>query len=108
MKRIERNNSIVKVLSSKNIKLTGSAYLAEISNRHKYKTICLEEIRFEFNGEEYEIDHCWLQQMDYPGYFRSKAIEGELYYFEFTFYPYRDDTSRDDMHGMDIKYIEPY
>ena len=108
MKKIERNSSIVKLLANKNIKLTGSAYIGETSHRHQYKTICLEEIRFEFNDEEYEIDHCWLQQMDYPGYFRKQAIEGELYYFEFTFYPYRDAIDRDGMHGMDVSFIEPY
>lgn len=110
-KEIERNSMIVKVLSDNNIELTGSAYIEEISNKNTSKgvrqNLLLTDIQFSVNNEEYEIDHCWLQQCDYPPKFKYNVIEGELYYFSFTFYPYRDAINRN-MHGMDISSIELY
>lgn len=111
MRTIERNSIIVKILSDNSVELQGSAYVEEISNKNTTKGIkqnlLLKDIQFSVNNEEYEIDHCWLQQCDYPPKFKYNAIEGELYYFSFTFYPYRDAIDRG-MHGMDISSIEPY
>ena len=111
MRTIERNSIIVKILSDNSVELQGSAYVEEISNKNTTKGIkqnlLLKDIQFSVNNEEYEIYHCWLQQCDYPPKFKHNAIEGELYYFSFTFYPYRDAIDRG-MHGMDISSIEPY
>lgn len=111
MRTIERNSIIVKILSDNSVELQGSAYVEEISNKNTTKGIkqnlLLKDIQFSVNNEEYEIDHCWLQQCDYPPKLKYNAIEGELYYFSFIFYPYRDAIDRG-MHGMDISSIEPY
>lgn len=111
MRTIERNSIIVKILSDNSVELQGSAYVEEISNKNTSKGIkqnlLLKDIQFSVNNEEYEIDHCWLQQCDYPPKFKRSVVEGELYYFSFTFYPYRDAIDRN-MHGMDVSSIEPY
>lgn len=109
-KEITRDNIIVKVLNDNKIELQGSAYVEEVQKhtRAAGKTnILLTDIEFSFNNTDYYVEHCWLQQQDYPPKFKYNAIEGELYYFSFTFYPYRDAIDRD-MHGMDISSIEPY
>lgn len=109
-KEIKRNDMIVKILNDNKIELQGSAYVEEVQRhtRAAGKTnILLTDIEFSFNGTDHYIEHCWLQQCDYPPKFKYNVIEGELYYFTFTFYPYRDAVDRD-MHGMDISYIEPY
>ncbi len=110
MKKIERNSVIVKILSN-SIELQGSAYVKEIRRKKTSKGIkqnlLLKDIQFSVNNEEYEIDHCWLQQCDYPYGFKRTVVKGELYYFTFTFYPYRDAIDRD-MYGMDISNIEVY
>lgn len=111
MKAIERNSVMVKILSDNSIELQGSAYVKEITRKKTSKGIkqnlLLKDIQFSVNNEEYKIDHCWLQQCDYPYGFKRTVAKGELYYFTFTFYPYRDAIDRD-MYGMDISNIEVY
>lgn len=109
---VSRSHSMVAYMSKTCVKLTGSAYITDVADNskrtrgNKVKTnYLLTDIEFDYKDVNYEIEHCWLQQVDYPSGFKPQL--GELYYFEFTFYPYRDGKGRD-MHGMEIHHIELY
>lgn len=108
---VTRDSMLVKSMCDRGIKLTGSAYVSDISDKDTRKgtkiNLMLSDIEFEHSGKQYEIEHCWLQQVDYPTHMKRKAEIGELYYIEFTFYPYRDAIDRG-MHGMDVSFMEVY
>ena len=110
---IERDSKLVNSLALKGQKLTGSAYVQEVIDKHvgnkKYTNVCLKDIQFEYCGKTFRIDHCWLQQRDYPKSEKEllKYNEGLLHYFKFTFYQYRDEIDKNKC-GMTVRYIELY
>ena len=92
--RLERTDEMLKKLANYGVTLTGTATVQHIRDKHTakgntFRTICLIDIRFVFNNKEYVLDHTWLQQQDYPAYFRRVAKENKEYRFDFVFYPYR-------------------
>ena len=79
--KISKDDPMLGIIKSLNMHLEGSAYVSKIRSTAKYgKTylnILLKEIQFSFNNKIYELDHIWLQQVDYPVCFRSMAkIDG--------------------------------
>ena len=121
--KIGKDDPILGVIKSLDMHLEGSAYVGKIrpTSRYgkKYLNILLQEIQFEFNNKVYELDHIWLQQVDYPTYFRSTAKVNELYAFGFTTYEYRHGERyqgqghkrggpESDKYGLSIDWIEPY
>lgn len=106
MKEISRTSKIVKAIHSNHITVRGIATVSKISDKEgtrnrKYTNVCIQDIVFTFNSKKYYINHCWLQQTDYPKQWRHVVQKGKTYSIEFTFYPYHDDTDRN-MYGMDI------
>ena len=121
--KIGKDDPMLGVIKSLNMHLEGSAYVSKIRPTAKYgKTylnILLEEIQFTFNNKTYELDHIWLQQVDYPVYFKNMAKIDELYSFSFTTYEYRHGEryqgqghkrggKESDKYGLTIDWIEPY
>lgn len=121
--KIEKDDPILGVIRSLDMHLEGSAYVGMIRPTSRYgKTylnILLQEIQFEFNNKVYELDHIWLQQVDYPVRFRSMAKVDELYSFSFTTYEYRHGEKyqgsghkrggpESDKYGLSIDWIESY
>lgn len=106
---IERNSTLVNYLASQRIKLTGDCQVSAITPKKTRKgnaiNIAIQDIYFTFQGKEYKIDHIWLQEVDYPGYF--KPVLWEEYYIEFSFYAYRDKVDVN-MCGIEISHIELY
>ena len=112
MKKIDRTHAILKYLADNNIQVTGSFLLDHYRDKHTkygniFRTAIVKLIQFEFNGEEYELDYCWLQEQDYPTPFKFEMERQELYYAEFKWYRYRDDVTKDKC-GMSIDYVEVY
>lgn len=106
MKEIKRNSNITKTISSNNITVKGVATVSKVAHKkgrqnRKYINVCVQDIIFTFNNKKYYINHCWLQQNDYPKQWRYQIVEGESYSIEFTFYPYHDAIDRN-MYGMNI------
>lgn len=121
--KIEKDDAILGVIRSLDMHLIGSAYVSKIRPTSKYGkvylNILLEEIQFEFNSKVYELDHIWLQQVDYPTYFKNMAKIDELYSFSFVTYEYRHGEryqgqghkrggKESDKYGLTIDWIEPY
>ena len=121
--KISKDDPMLGIIKSLNMHLEGSAYVSKIRSTAKYgKTylnILLKEIQFSFNNKIYELDHIWLQQVDYPVCFRSMAKIDELYAFSFTTYEYRHGEkyqgqehkrggAESDKYGLSIDWIEPY
>ena len=121
--KISKDDPILGVIRSLDMHLIGSAYVSKIRPTSKYGkvylNILLEEIQFEFNNKVYELDHIWLQQVDYPVRFRSMAKVDELYSFSFTTYEYRHGEryqgqghkrggKESEKYGLTIDWIEPY
>ena len=121
--KIGKDDPMLGIIRSLDIHLEGSAYVSKIRPTAKYgKTylnILLEEIQFIFNNKIYELDHIWLQQVDYPTYFKGMAKIDELYSFGFTTYEYRHGEkyqgaghkrggAESDKYGLSIDWIEPY
>lgn len=105
--RITRSDSLVKELSDKHVKLSCEARIIESSHKRGHDNVLLKNIIFTYEGTEYYIEHCWLQEYDYPAGFYQQCIEGRKYYLEFTFYPYHDAIDRG-MYGMKVSYAERY
>ena len=121
--KIGKDDPMLGVIRSLDMHLEGSAYVTKIRPTSKYGkvylNILLEEIQFEFNSKIYELDHIWLQQVDYPVYFKNMAKIDELYSFSFTTYEYRHGEryqgaghkkggAESDKYGLSIDWIEPY
>lgn len=121
--KIGKEDPMLGIIRSLDIHLEGSAYVAKITptSRYgkKYLNILLKEIQFTFNNKVYELDHIWLQQVDYPVYFRNMAKPDKLYAFSFTTYEYRHGEkyqgqghkrggAESDKYGLSIDWIEPY
>ena len=68
--KIGKDDPMLGIIKSLDMHLEGSAYVTKIRPTSKYGkvylNILLEEIQFEFNSKIYELDHIWLQQVDYP------------------------------------------
>lgn len=112
MKTIKRNDALVKTLCEEGVTLTGTCIAEDISdvfyNGKLYRSnIIIRKIIFNYNGEDYCIKHCWLQEQDYPIGFDMRVRFNQKYWIEFTFYPYRDAVDRG-MHGMTVSNIELY
>ena len=103
---IKRDSILVKAMAERDVVLQETCQVSTILRRADYANIALQKITFTINGKEYHIDHIWLQQRDYPSYFRSMAKEGEWYDIDFVFYQYRDKKQKNAdgimMHGMDV------
>lgn len=121
--KIEKDDILLSLICNRNMHLQGSAYVDIIQPTTRYgktyKNVCLSEIQFTFNNKTYEIDHIWLQQVDYPNSFNKIMEEGELYAFTFTTYEYRHGEkyqghghkrggAESDKYGLTITEIEPY
>ena len=121
--KISKDDPMLGIIKSLDIHLEGSAYVSKIRPTYKYgKTylnILLKEIQFTFNNKVYELDHIWLQQIDYPVCFKSIAKPDELYTFSFTTYEYRHGEKyqgqghkrggkESDKYGLTIDWIEVY
>ena len=104
MKVSKRNEEFVSILSKCGTKVTGWAILKEKSIKCGYQNVLLTDISFEFMTNEVYIDHCWLQQCDYPRFMfkaMSMAMDNSRVKIDFIFYPYRDATDRG-MYGMKV------
>ena len=110
MKHIQmskRSEGFVKILAECGTKITGTATLKKKSHKHGYQNALLTDISFEFMGNEIQIDHCWLQQCDYPrAMFKaiSMAMNNSWVKIDFVFYPYHDAIDRG-MYGMKVTKI---
>ena len=101
---IKRDHEIVKNLCEAGTIIKATATLEEVSIKRGYQNILMTNIRFEFMNNEILIDHCWLQQCDYPKIMKKileMAQESSRLTIEFKFYPYRDAVDRG-MHGMTV------
>lgn len=112
MKKIKRNSDIVKALCEKEVVLTGTCIADDISDvfngkKLNYSNILIKKIMFNYNGEEYLIEHCWLQEQDYPVGLDMRVRFNQKYYIEFKFYAYHDAVDRG-MHGMTVSFAELY
>lgn len=100
--RIERNSSIIKEISKRNIVVKATVEIDQKgSRRNNYKNILVQYVKFEYKGKGYMIDHCWLQESDYCNDFYDNIKEGDKVDVKFRFYAYTDASDRD-MHGMII------
>lgn len=110
MKHIQmskRSEGFVKILSECGTKMTAEAILKEKSFKCGYQNVLLTDISFEFMTNEVYIDHCWLQQFDYPrAMFKAigMAMDNSRVKIDFIFYPYHDATDRG-MYGMKVTKI---
>ena len=112
MIKIDRSHSIIKYLAKNNIQVSGSFLLDHYRDKHTdrgniFRTAIVKYIQFEFNGKEYEVDYCWLQEQDYPTPFKYDMERNELYYAEFRWYEYRHDITKDKC-GMSLDFVELY
>lgn len=112
MKTIKRNDELVKTLCEQGTVLTGTCVTEDISdifyNGKLYRSnILIRKIIFTYNNEEFCIEHCWLQERDYPIGLDIKVRFDQKYYIEFKFYAYRDAIDRG-MHGMTVSFAELY
>lgn len=121
--KIGKDDPILGIINSLGMHLQGSAYVGIISPTCKYgknyTNILLQEIQFTFNNKTYEIDHIWLQEVDYPVHFKNIAEVDGLYSFVFTTYEYRHGEKyqgrghkkggqESNKYGLTITDIEPY
>ena len=112
MKNIKRNNEIVRKLYEQGTVLTGTCIVDDISDVYNgvklnYSNILIKKIIFNYNNEDYCIDHCWLQEKDYPVGLDMRVRFNQKYYIEFKFYAYHDAVDRG-MHGMTVSFAELY
>ena len=105
--RITRDSDIVAEICKSGAVLNCTARVKEVSYKYGHDNILLQHIVFTYDNTEYYIEHCWLQEQDYPTGFYESVKEGWKYYFQFEFYKYRDAVDRG-MHGMTIHYAEIY
>ena len=99
---IERDCNIVKQMNKDNVVITANVKVAEKSSQKRnHKNILLEDITFKYNNINYKINHCWLQEKDYPAGMYESLRENTEIDVEFVFYPYTDASNRG-MHGMTI------
>lgn len=121
--KINKDDIILSIICSNDIHLEGSAYIERIEPTKRYgkvyKNVCLSEIQFDFNNKTYELDHIWLQEVDYPNSFNKIMKVDELYAFIFTTYQYRHGEKyqgaghkrggkESDKFGLTINSIEVY
>lgn len=101
---LKRDHYIIKSLCEQGTVIKGTATLKEVSMKKGYQNALLTDIRFEYLNNEILIDHCWLQQCDYPKIMKKilgMTQENSRLTIEFKFYPYRDAVDRG-MHGMTL------
>ena len=100
---IERDSNIVIALNKSNTIISATVKVAEKSSQKRgHKNILLEDIVFKYNNINYKINHCWLQEKDYPAGMYESLRENTEIDVQFTFYPYTDASNRG-MHGMTIE-----
>lgn len=107
MSMCSRNELFIRLLSESNTKITGTAILKKKSYKRGYQNVLLVDIEFEYMNNTIVIDHCWLQQGDYPRGMKKAielAFDESRIKFDFMFYPYHDAVDRG-MYGMKIHRI---
>ena len=105
--KITRDSDIVQEMCQQKIKFSCVARVVESSHKQGHDNVLLQHIIFTYEGIEYYVEHCWLQEYDYPSGFYQTVEEGWKYYMECSFYPYHDAIDRG-MHGMKVYYFERY
>lgn len=101
---VKRDSKIIKNLYEENITLKGTAILERVSVKRGYQNILLTNIQFKYKNNTIVIDHCWLQECDYPKIMKKilgMAMDKSRLTIEFKFYEYRDAINRG-MHGMTL------
>ena len=101
---VKRDHKIISSLCKANTKIKAKAIFKEVSIKRGYQNALLLNIEFEFMNNKIILDHCWLQQCDYPKHMKkaiSLAKENSIVTIEFKFYEYRDAVDRG-MHGMTV------
>lgn len=104
---VKRDHQIISSLCEAGTVITGTAILKKKSYKRGYQNVLLVDIEFEYMNNTIVIDHCWLQQGDYPRGMKKAielAFDESRIKFDFTFYPYHDAVDRG-MHGMKIHKI---
>lgn len=107
MIEVKRDHQIISNLCKANTVIRATAVFKEISIKRGYQNVLLTNIEFEFMNNKIILDHCWLQQCDYPKMMKkamSLAKENSIVTIEFKFYKYRDAVDRG-MHGMTVSKI---
>ena len=104
----KRDESFIRILSNCETNIVGYATVGKKSKKLGYMNVLLTDINFEYLNNTVTIQHCWLQESDYP-VVASKALNsmpvGTKIKVYFKFYKYRDAIDRN-MHGMKISYLE--
>ncbi len=101
MKDITRHSLIANTICKSKIIVKGTGTISKISRKYQYTNVCMQDIVFTFNDKKYCLDHCWLQQTDYPKEWIEQMEVGKAFGISFTFYPYRSAVGRG-MYGMTI------
>lgn len=101
---VKRDHQIISSLCEAGTTIKATAILKGVSIKRGYQNALLLNIEFEFMNNKIILDHCWLQQCDYPKHMKKAMLlakENSRLVIEFKFYQYRDAVDRG-MHGMTL------